>query len=194
MIASATRSAVSSLLLLLLLLEATLASQCDPAYNRPPRGSNAVCVSINPSSPYCVDGPTPYCGACNPAILDSLCDCPAGQFCDSTYGGPTYGNCTSVYPKANLACTKPSDCLTQFTIGSTVWGQLQLTCWSTGKCYECNPILNASVTTCPVGTTLAGQTRYCTSAGQWATTSSASSQQPLFALAVGCVAWFVAAW
>jgi hypothetical protein len=163
----------SYLLVVVLALAATVtfAAECDPAYNRPPRGTNAQCP--NPARPYCVDGPTPYCGQCNPAALDWICDCPAGQFCDSNYGGPTYGNCTTNYPKSGQVCTSPSDCLTQFTIGTTVWGQLQLTCWSTGRCYQCNPILNSTVFTCQSGTQT-GQTRYCTSDGRWATQGSGS--------------------
>jgi hypothetical protein len=124
---------------------------------------NQACVAT-PLTPYCPQG-NGKCSPCDPAKSkeQSICDCPANQYCFSNGGSPTrFGTCQP-FNSGSIACTSTRQC----------YDNLENYYWSCvgGFCRPCNTTFyGTSVTTCGGGSpypasSRPGETRQCGSDG-----------------------------
>ena len=171
-------------MILFLLLAAALAgaqqqqqSVCQLRYNAGPSGENRNCPL---STPYCVQASaltTAFCSVCNPELQYSICDCAAGQFCDSDRSSGTYGTCID-YPLFGQTRGSIANCLTTYVDSNgNKYDSVQLQC-VLGYCRACNYILQNQPLTCSNGTKN-GDTLTCSKAtGNWVLSGSVPTAKP----------------
>lgn len=142
--------------------------QCDPNQNTDTRGTNQVCLALNPEYRYCVAG---YCRQCSPYLAgdEYICDCGYSYptVCGKDTSRDSAGRCISP-AKYGDACSGAQDCHTPYGDGL---GAYQLLCIDR-KCRVCDPTgIQSAPFNCTDGI-LKGQSRACVSPGYWADPSA----------------------